>query len=76
MNVRLAKLGVKISAGKRRGYRLIPHGSYADGRPVTAGLVREIKDLYPALRSQRKVADQLGTSQGTVSRVMRGEIST
>lgn len=77
MNVKLAKLGLIISASRKRGYRLVPlvaHNPYEEGVAVTGALVREIKELYPAVRSHRKLAKQLGTSVGTVQRVLSGQL--
>lgn len=76
MNIKLAKLGLCISASRRRGgYRLLKLEESAETVPITAELIMEIKALYPRINSYRKVARQLGTSIGTVMRVMRGEIS-
>ena len=77
MNIKLSKLGLKIASprGRSSNFRLRKLEDLTvefDRTPVTPSLVREIKELYPVLKSHRKIAVQLGTSVGVVGRALNG----
>jgi hypothetical protein len=78
MNWRLRKLGLRIAAMPWHGYRILPltdKDPYRNGVEVTPQLARQIEELYPTIQSHRKLAAHLGTSVGTVQRVLAGKVS-
>ena len=70
MNLKLAKVGLRIHSKSWHGYRIVPLGAKLSGGKTDPDLIAEIRDLYPKVRSHRKLAAQLGVSVGTVQRYL------